>query len=338
MCASARPHTGSPLEVRPTEPLKGSSRKSPSPKTESVNMESGRHRVLPITVPTQLRRPLPLVADLLAAAKDAEEDKGVLALNYSKVLRVRTSRKCLTRALILINTLIKEFESRGYGVRIGERVETELILEEGAISVRLDERTKQVAPPPPSPRPKTGQLPPSYEPWRPAYLLVATGEFTLTFGRYRLSGCRHSWRDRPGATLESQLHEVMEAIPSWDETLKARRLEREDLELLAKEAQARRVAKAREQEILRRQRARLVDGLSAWENAERLRRYIAAVQDASCQSKEKREWLDWANDQVRLLDPLCSRLVAVTDLAINLDAHFTGNPMWEKPAKDWWSP
>ena len=109
-------------------------------------MESGRHQVLPITVPTQLRRPHPLVADLRAAANDAEEDKGVLALNYSKVLRVRTSRKCLTRALILINTLIKEFESRGYKVAVGERAETELILKEGAGSMRLDERTKQIAP------------------------------------------------------------------------------------------------------------------------------------------------------------------------------------------------
>ena len=109
-------------------------------------MESGRHQVLPITGPTQLRRPHPLVADLRAAANDAEEDKGVLALNYSKVLRVRTSRNCLTRALILINTLIKEFESRGYKVAVGERAETELILKEGAGSMRLDERTKQIAP------------------------------------------------------------------------------------------------------------------------------------------------------------------------------------------------
>lgn len=140
-------------------------------------MESGRHQVLPITVPTQLRRPHPLVADLRAAANDAEEDKGVLALNYSKVLRVRTSRKCLTRALILINTLIKEFESRGYKVAVGERAETELILKEGAGSMRLDERTKQIAPPPPPPRPKTARPDRFYDPWRPAFLLVPTGEF-----------------------------------------------------------------------------------------------------------------------------------------------------------------
>ena len=104
-------------------------------------MQSGRNPVVPIAVPAQLRRPHPLVADLRAAARGAQEDKGVLALNYSKVLRVRTSPQCLARALILINTLIKEFESRGYKVRIGERAETKLVLEEGAISFRLDERT-----------------------------------------------------------------------------------------------------------------------------------------------------------------------------------------------------
>lgn len=101
----------------------------------------------------------------------------------------------------------------------------------------------------------------------------------MTFGRYRLSGCRHSWRDRPGASLESQLHQVMEAIPTWEATLKMQRLEREGFELQAKEAQAHRVAKARGQESLRRQRARLVSDMTAWEHADRLRRFIAAVQE-----------------------------------------------------------
>ena len=299
-------------------------------------MESVRNPVVPIMVPTQLRRPHPLVEELRAAAKDAQEDKGVLALNYSKVLRVRTSRQCLARALILINTLIKEFASRGYKVRLGERAETELILEEGAISIRLDERTKQVAPPPPPPRPKGGLPNPFYQPWRPAFVLVATGEFSLVFGRYRLHGCRHSWRDRAGATLESQLHEVMEAIPSWEAALKTRRLEKEKLELKAREAQARRVATAREQEILRRQRARLISDLSAWEHAERLRRFIAALQEVGSQDTETRAWLDWANGQVRALDPLCSRLSAVANLDVKLEDYFTGHSNWEKPKKDWW--
>lgn len=300
-------------------------------------MQSGRNLVVPIAVPAQLRRPHPLVADLQAAARGAQEDKGVLVLNYSKVLRVRTSPQCLARALILINTLIKEFESRGYKVRIGKRAETELILEEGVISFRLDERTKQAATLPPPPRPKGGRRTPFYEPWRPAFVLVATGEFTLAFERYRLHGCRSSWRDRSGATLEGQLHEVMEAIPSWEAALKARRLENERLELKAREAEARRVAAAREQESLRRQRARLVRHLIAWEHAERVRRFIAEIQEAGSQNDETRAWLDWASEQVRALDPIYSDFSAVTNLEVKLEDHFTGHPTWEKPERDWWS-
>jgi hypothetical protein len=236
-----------------------------------------------------------------------------------------------------MDTLIKEFEFRGYKVRIGARAETELVLKEGAISFRLDERTKQTAPPPPPPRPAGGRRAPFSEPWRPAFVLVATGEFTLAFERYRLDGCRHSWRDLSGATLESQLDEVMEAIPSWEAALRTRRLEKENLELKAREEEARRVATAREQEILRRQRAQLVSHLFAWEGAERLRRFIAGVQEAGSQNDETKAWLDWANSQVRAVDPLCSRLSAVTNLDVKLEDNFAGYSTWEKPEKDWWS-
>lgn len=132
------------------------------------------------------------------------------------------------------------------------------------------------------------------------------------------------------------MHEVMEAIPSWEAALKTRRLEKESLELQAREAAARRLAVAREQEVLRRQRARLVADLVAWERADRLRRFISAIQEASSQHEEGRAWLNWAQDQVRGLDPLCSRFSAVTSLDVRLEEHFTGHPAWEEPAKDWW--
>jgi len=305
--------------------------------TRSSEINLMDKQVRPIAVPAQLLKPHPLVAELQAAARSAQEEKGVLALNYSKVLRVRTSTRCLARALILINTLIKEFKSRGYEVRIGKRAETQLILEEGEISFRLDERTKQAAPPPPPPRPKGGWRTPFHEPWRPAFVLVATGEFTLAFERYRLYGCRHSWRDHAGATLESQLHEVMAAIPSWEAALRTRRIEKESLELKARDAEARRVATAREQEILRLQRAKLVSDLSAWEHAERLRRFITAVQEVASQDDETRAWLDWANSQVRMLDPLRSSLSAVTNLDVKVADSFTGYLTWDEPEKGWWS-
>ena len=58
-------------------------------------MESGRNLTVPISVPAQLRRPHPLVAELQAAAKGAQEDQGVLVLNYSKVPRALLTRSTM---------------------------------------------------------------------------------------------------------------------------------------------------------------------------------------------------------------------------------------------------
>lgn len=292
----------------------------------------------PIEVSAQLTKPHRLVAELQVAAKGAREDKGVLALNYNKVLRVRTSAQHLQRALALLDVLIKQVEARGYKVHVGrEHAETDLVLKEGVISFRLDERTAQTSPPPPPPRVGgKGRYQPEYEPWRPAYVLVGTGEFTLDFGKYQLDGCRRVWKDRRGCPLEAQLHEVIEALPSWEAALKVRRLKGEDREAKQRSAEERRVAEARAKEIVRRQRAALVKNLEAWEQAERLRRFAAAVESAS-NSLEAMAWLEWAKVQIDALDPLRSNLGGVTDLEVQLESYFTGPSSWDKPLKDWWS-
>lgn len=289
-----------------------------------------------IEIPTELVKPHRLVAELKAAAKDRKEDKGVIPLNYQKFLRVRTSAAQLDRALILMDTLVKQFEDKGYKVRISEKnAQTELVLKEGTIVFRLDERTKQTSPPPPPPRPPGRRGEHYHEPWRPAYILVGTGEFTLEFSR-GISNCPTTWKDRAKASLEAQLHEVIAAIPSWEAALLANRIQREEREAREREAEKRRVAAARAQEILRLQRVRLVNNLRAWEQAERLRRFIAAFEQKGDQRPEAQAWLEWANLQVQALDPLCSDLQGVIDPSVELSEYFTGRGSWEKQPKDWW--
>lgn len=305
---------------------------NPTPKLPKVEIPNGPL----IEIPTELVKPHRLVAELKAAAKDRKEDKGVIPLNYQKFLRVRTSAAQLDRALILMDTLIKQFEDKGYKVRISEKnSETEVVLKEGTIVFRLDERTKQTSPPPPPPRPPGRRGEHYYEPWRPAYILAGTGEFTLEFSR-GISNCPSTWKDRAKASLEAQLHEVIAAIPSWEAALLANRIQREEREARERETEKRRVAAARAQEILRLQRVRLVNNLRAWEQAERLRRFIAAFEQKEDQSPEAQAWLEWANMQVQALDPLCSDLKGVIDPSVELSEYFTGRGSWEKQPKDWW--
>ncbi len=290
-----------------------------------------------IEIPTELIKPHRLVAELKAAAKGAREDNGVFALNYGKVLRVRTSASQLQRVLILLDMLFKQFEERGYSVRIAEKGgETELVLKEGVVSFRLDERTTKTVPLPPPPRPPGRRGEHYHEPWRPASILVGTGEFTMEFGRYALRGCQTTWKDRAKASLEAQLHDVIAALPSWEATLRAARIEREEREARERAAEKRRIAAARAEEILRLQRVNLINQLRAWEHAERLRHFIAAFEQKGDQSPEAQAWLEWATLQVQDLDPLCSDLKAVADPSVELSDYFTGRGSWEKQPRDWW--
>lgn len=308
---------------------------NPSPKLLKVEIPAGPL----IEIPTVLEKPHRLVAALKSATKGRKEERGVIPLNYEyeKVLRVRTSTAQLERALILMDVLIKQFEDKGYTVRISEKGgETELVLKEGVVTFRLDERTKKTTPTPLTPKPPGRRGEPHYEPWRPAYVFVGTGEFTLEFGKYRIRSCPNAWKDRVSRPLETQLHEVMAALPSWEAELLEDRLKREEAEAQAREAEKCRIAVARAEEKLRLQRVKLVNQLCAWERAERLRRFIVAFEQKGDQSPEVQAWLEWANLQVQSLDPLCSNLKALTDPRVPLSDYFRGRGSWEEQPRDWW--
>ncbi|MBO9873944.1 MULTISPECIES: hypothetical protein [Xanthomonas] len=290
----------------------------------------------PVAVPQELIKPHRLIAEVKAAAKAAQEDKGVLQLNYHKVLRLRTSTAQLPRALILLDVLIKQFEAKGCKVRINdERASTELVLKEGTVSFRLSERTKQTPPPPPPPRPPGRRGESYYEPWRPAYILVGTGEFALEFDQW-LGNSRHIWKDRAGNPLEAQLHEVIAEVPVWEDALRTRRLENEKRAADAREQEARHIEAERVTAVLRTQRARLVHNMLAWERAERIRHFILAVEQSADPTPQAQAWLAWANEQVECLDPIASSLSNVINLDVKLDPYFSGYSHWNKPEKDWW--
>lgn len=293
-----------------------------------------------IEVPSQLLKPHPLVAQFKEAARTAREDKGVLVLNYDKVLRVRTSAAQLRRALILMDTLIKQLERRGHSVQIGGRgKETELVLAEGQVSFRLDERTTRTAPPsPPSRTRRKGRTELEVlAVWRPSHVMLPTGEFSLEFGRYRLGGCKSVWKDRPGMPLERQLKDVLAAVPSWEAALRIRRLEEEGREVRAQEFERQRVERARIQEVLRLQRTALVRNVRSWERAERLRRFLMAAEAKLAPTDETLVWMEWTKSQIEALDPLSSDSRAVTGLDVEISQYFNGHATWQGIPKDWWT-
>nr|WP_053128165.1 MULTISPECIES: hypothetical protein [unclassified Pseudomonas]MBY8946651.1 hypothetical protein [Pseudomonas sp. SH10-3B] len=95
---------------------------------------------------------------------------------------------------------------------------------------------------------------------------------------------------------------------------------------------------AREDEIQRRLRQSLVTHTEQWERAERLRRFIKAVelrQEAMPSPDQAKAWLAWAREQANRLDPLQQELGEVTELAVELESWFSESSFGRKE-KDWW--
>jgi hypothetical protein len=120
---------------------------------------------------------------------------------------------------------------------------------------------------------------------------------------------KHEWSDGDESLLEDILSEVvvgLEAIGKVAAEASAKR--REEERVRAEEAA--RQAKERSRRRIDDNRWRRVRELAcAWEEADRLRRFIAAVEmlAASCgdPGSDVSEWLSWARARADAMDPLC---------------------------------
>jgi len=132
-----------------------------------------------------------------------------------------------------------------------------------------------------------------------------TGTLQLRIESWFDAPIRKSWRDGKDNPLENQVRSILIGLfiaASFD---RKRRLEREAEHRRSVLAQKRREA---EEERRRKEKAR-IDGLmcetSAWEQAERIRRYIEARTRGSHDAK-LRAWANWALEVADRLDPLAA--------------------------------
>lgn len=146
----------------------------------------------------------------------------------------------------------------------------------------------------------------------------ATGELNLEISAERpwiFRGRQSRWGDRSSWTLESRLPYVFREIE--ERVAKADRVAEEERVAAEKAAEeAKRAAEARERQwhvlmgearrqLVETQRASLLRSQAkAWEEANLLRRYCDAMQDAYGDREESMSWISWAREFVSRLDPL----------------------------------
>ena len=140
-----------------------------------------------------------------------------------------------------------------------------------------------------------------------------TGRLTLTVGSWP----SRKWNDTGRSLIDSRLSSIVAAIVGLAEAKRAKEEEDERRRRTYEEARARYETQVRERDEERRQLRALFRDASRLQRANRLREFIAAVEDRARHddelTPEKQQWLEWAKAKADWLDPLVRRSDPILD-------------------------
>lgn len=329
------PATNETIRFRVLDPtlIAHSSTPVPIPATDRISVQA----------PHELINPHPLVRKWLIGVRKAKASDGYLALEDKGILIAKISRAQVDRCAILYDTLLKEGEALGFAWSVGPRgTHVEVAGEKLAMSIV--ERLERYDLPRPTPRAlKPGQ------PWAPDYSMInaprygwrPTGELTIQFEGETSRAVQRTWRDTlKTGLLEIKLGLVLEGLPKIAHSVKAARLIREEQARewqRQKRAEQERVAlQARTAHL----RSRLIENVTAWERAERIRVFIDATILATPNDEQSQMdlavWVTWTRAQLDLLDPLALNSKAVIGMSSPVQSQPCSYGLVRNKDDDWW--
>lgn len=258
-----------------------------------------------IRVAKQLRNP----HELIQRTRDNMKARGRYVpdeVGRIPSLDIRVYGPTWSRALRIMNTLIKALETRGYKVETGRgyKTTTYAIVGKERVEFRLRELQKVVM------RPRHFSVL-----GRDQYqALEPTGRLSLVIDEYA-TGIRKTWSDGKKQQVEDCLNAFVVSLVAVAEVKKERtlRLERERAERERARQEQIEIERRREAEAMRGRQ--LEAEAAAWNRACSVRAYIEGVQQSAVEagrehSPELVEWLAWGEEYAQSLDPLAQRLAA----------------------------
>ena len=264
-----------------------------------------------IVVEPILSSPHPLVARTrkwLRLAKPG--DYGLLQSREQGCLAVHVGPRSLSRALRLMDTLIKGLEARGYPVATetgDQRITTATVL--GIpLEIELREQVTQV-PHKLTPAEKAEQKRTAWL-YLPKYDYHLSGQLTLGIKTW-CDGARCNWSDGKKQRLEHCLNAFIAGLVQAAVRRQAQNLAWERQQQQREEERRQR----EEQERIRREEAARLQTLEQevddWQRAKQIRAYVEAARQATVERKGTIEtggdldlWLVWAMRQADRIDPL----------------------------------
>lgn len=272
-----------------------------------------------VTVPPTLESPHPLTkktAQVFSKAKP--DDDGRLNGRHRDGLNITVYPESAGRALLVMDTIIKATNNRGFTVAIdsGSRATTMTILDE-VIELCLEERGQRVDyEPTPKELRKTERL--KHRTY-PLYKYVSSGQLVIK-ATTRIDPWELVSSDKKKSRMEMYLNEVIARLIKYALSVKERRLRREQEERERREREEHRQEMRRLIELEKVKLKELGEEVDTWHKSQRIRKYVdAARQSALAQhgrinpGSEMDEWLIWAEKQADRLDPLVESPYSVLD-------------------------
>jgi hypothetical protein len=298
---------------------------SSNPDASRKKATTAQERIGFIDVPEVLESPHPLIR---AASKRLRRNGGWdnykgLRSAQEEIFHFEVTRDAIDRALLIGDTLINALERQGMKVWVDpEKRRTLIGLGETSLTIAISEhvaRTKHDVTATEKKAIKRWQRSPNrwasgyHYPRPPDYDYHPTGKLTISIGGYP----SRSWADTLKTLLEQRLHQVVAGALDLIEEQRLRTEEQERRRLAWQKARDRhdRQVEFRKQEL--EQLEKLEASAAQWQEAERLRQYIDAVEQSAVTngraSEELADWIAWARIKADCIDPL----VAVSDAILD---------------------
>jgi len=264
-----------------------------------------------LIVSKKLTLPHPLVRQSIEILNRAKPDNyGVLRPWGKKYLNVRVSRFHLSRALRIMDALIKFLESCGFPVSttIGYHLPvTSVEIFNEKIEFLLTEKIKRYDYVPSKEEKRKIEL--GRYVYLPHWTHESTGILMLQIDTYSAHGVRKKWMDTTAKKIENNLNEfVLSAIKIAD-IRRTERLECEERERIRKEEQWKLEEEKRRLEEEKERIRNLEKQADLWLKSRILKAYIRAVEKAASANQHSEEemariekWLSWARKHIKGID------------------------------------
>ena len=295
-----------------------------------------------IIVLETLKRPHPLVKQAIEVLKSCEPNAmGILELPKDDCLDIQVSKKTRSRALRIMDALIKALENRGYDVHLSRNgTETKILDVTLNFGISEELQTKRT-------QPKDHDLNGYYRFGHSRFdtTRVPSGRLCLTIDNFGHSyRGRRNWRDSKTKQLEDWLNAFIAGLlkmATWEKKHieEVREKERQQREWLQKREEQTRL-RAEKRRRIEEEQAKvlsLISDAENWRKSQLLREYIVEIerliQAGTCPFQpegDSEDWLKWAKQQADRLDPLTPSPESILDEHVDDDEkdedHWNGFP------------